>query len=133
MRATRVAVSTTVLCCGLLTGCGTHAGAPGRSAMPSSDDHHGALDGRVLRPPGRDPRSGASARTPVPVTGDPIRARDPAGKVVASTVTAAGGAFHLRLPPGRYRITEDICGIGREVDITARTTTTVTLTVPNAC
>jgi hypothetical protein len=128
---------TAALACSLMLGCGIGSGdpQPRRSAMSSPahaspDEHHGALDGRVLRPPGRDPRSGTGTGTPVPVNGDPIQARDPTGRIIATTVTATGGTFHLLLRPGRYQITEGICGVSRPADIKAGTTTTLTIPIP---
>ncbi|MEU6573252.1 hypothetical protein [Streptomyces sp. NPDC046805] len=97
---------------------------------------HGEVRGVVVRPPGRDPRSGAAPvadNASVPVNGDPVRARDLRGQVVASTVTAPpDGAFSFSLSPGGYRITEDIFGIGRQVEVRAGATVSVTLTIPSA-
>lgn len=88
--------------------------------------------GRVVRPPGRDPRSGAGAGA-VPVNGDPVRARDANGKTVATTVTKVGGEFRLRLRPGTYEISEDICAVIRRVDLRATAPVSVTLTFPSTC
>ncbi|WP_225100231.1 hypothetical protein [Streptomyces sp. CoH27] len=107
------------------------------AASPSCEQErgHGEVRGVVVRPPGRDPRSGAGVAnsSPVPVNGDPVRARDLHGQVVASTVTAPpDGSFSLSLTPGAYRITEDIFGIGRQVEVRAGATVSVTLTIPSA-
>ncbi|MGW7406035.1 hypothetical protein ACWGI9_20275 [Streptomyces sp. NPDC054833] len=96
---------------------------------------HGVVRGVVVRPPGQDPRSGAGggSGTYVPVNGDPVRAHDERGHVVASTVTAPpDGSFSFTLSPGSYRITEDIFGIGRQVELRGGSTVSVTLTIPSA-
>ncbi|HEV8558149.1 MAG TPA: hypothetical protein VGR06_17385 [Actinophytocola sp.] len=90
------------------------------------------MRGQVVRPPGPDPRSGGTG-TPVPMSGDPVHATDLGGHMVATTATAPGGQFELTLPPGTYRITEDICGAAQQVEIRSGTTTSLTLTVANAC
>ncbi|SFG66817.1 hypothetical protein SAMN02787118_12594 [Streptomyces mirabilis] len=115
------------------------------AATPASvpERVQGEVRGVVVRPPGRDPRSGAgvgnspvpriAAAPSVPVNGDPVRARDLRGQVVASTVTAPpDGSFSFGLSPGTYRITEDIVGIGRQVEVRAGATVSVTLTIPSA-
>jgi hypothetical protein len=117
-----------------MAGCG----APGDTGKPpvtstSASISHGVVRGQVLRPPGADPRSGSAPTSPVPVNGDPVRARQGNGVVVASTVSGQGGHFELTLPPGTYRIGEDTCGTYQEVDVHAGTITPLTLVIPNDC
>jgi len=104
--------------------------APKTSSAPS--EHTGLVRGTITRPPGRDPRSGHST-TPVPVSGDPIRAYDSGGRVAASTISNAAGAFELTLPVGAYRLVEDICSSSQHVVVQSRATIQVKLTLPNAC
>jgi len=104
--------------------------APKASSAPS--DHTGLVRGTITRPPGRDPRSGHST-TPVPVSGDSIRAYDSGGRVAASTISNAAGAFELTLPVGTYRLVEDICSSSQHVVVHNRATTQVKLILPNAC
>jgi hypothetical protein len=91
------------------------------------------VEGRVLRPPGIDPRSGTGAKAPVPVNGDPVEAHDPRGHIAGKAVTAARGRFAMTLRPGTYRIIEGICGVSKRIVVRDGTTTRVTLTIPNAC
>jgi hypothetical protein len=121
-----------LVCCACLTGCGSgHTARPSASARPSAT---GVVEGRVLRPPGIDPRSGGAPRgTPVPVNGDPVEAHDPRGRTAAKAVTAARGRFRMTLPPGTYRIVEDVCGVSKRVTVHGGATAPVTLTIPNAC
>jgi hypothetical protein len=102
--------------------------APAAAPAPG----HGRIRGVAVRPPGRDPRSGHGGDT-VPVSGDPVHAYDSDGHVVASTVSARDGRFEFSVPPGTYRVAEDICGVAQQVHVTSGATVTVTLTVPNAC
>jgi hypothetical protein len=88
--------------------------------------------GQVLRPPGPDPRSGGATGS-VPVNGDPVHAADPSGRVVATTVTASDGHFELTLPPGTYQITEDTCGTSQQLEIRSATTTSLNISISNAC
>ncbi|MFF8380685.1 hypothetical protein ACF07V_31630 [Streptomyces sp. NPDC015661] len=105
---------------------------------PGAEQSTGTVRGTVVRPPGRDPRSGGGATdgsdtARVPVNGDPVRARDEHGRVVASTVSAPpDGGFRFDLPPGTYRITEDIFGAAAQVRVRAGETVSVTLTVASA-
>lgn len=143
MRAAhRVCVA--LICGAYLTGCGTPANA-GRPALarpshPSTSPRTGVVEGRVLRPPGRDPRSGAAGGTPgplseakVPVNGDPVEAHDARGHIVGRAVTVPRGRFRMTLAPGTYRIIEGICGVSKRVAVHGGTTTPVTLAIPNAC
>lgn len=104
---------------------------------PGAEQATGTVRGTVVRPPGQDPRSGGGGSdgrdtARVPVNGDPVRARDEHGRVVASTVSAPpDGGFRFDLPPGAYRITEDILGVGVQVRVRAGETVTVTLTLPS--
>src|SRR5256885_17270285 len=127
MRATRSVIGGIALIC--LTGCG----APVSAKRPPAHRQVGAVAGRVLRPPGIDPRSGNRARAPVPVNGDPVEAHDPHGRIAAKAVTAARGRFEMTLRPGTYRIVEGICGVSKRIAVRGGATTPVTLTIPNAC
>ncbi|MEU8529938.1 MULTISPECIES: hypothetical protein [Streptomyces] len=104
---------------------------------PGAEQTTGTVRGMVVRPPGRDPRSGGGGSdgadtARIPVNGDPVRARDQHGRVVASTVSAPpDGGFRFELPPGAYRITEDIFGTGTQVRVRAGETVSVRLTVPS--
>jgi hypothetical protein len=40
----------------------------------------------------------------MPVAGDPVRAKDSRGQVVANAVTGPDGRFELTLPPGTYQL-----------------------------
>ncbi|MER5637937.1 carboxypeptidase-like regulatory domain-containing protein [Kitasatospora sp. NPDC002227] len=104
----------------------------------------GELHGQVLRPAGRDPRSGGMhpggspgtlCRGPgvTPVAGDPVEARDLRGRAVASTATGPDGSFSFSLLPGSYRVVESILGIGANAEVRAGGSTSVTLTVPSDC
>ena len=153
----RVADGIAAALCGLaLVGCGTSAAVISHSSWrsttasaspatpaqgpndPSPSDTsyqtHGAVHGQVLRPPGLDPRSGASnSSTPVPVNGDPVQVHDLGGQVVTTTMTRSGGLFNVVLPPGEYRIVEGICGVGKKVSVRSGSATHIILTIPNAC
>ncbi|MFJ7067888.1 hypothetical protein [Streptomyces sp. NPDC101115] len=104
---------------------------------PRAEQPTGTVHGTVVRPPGRDPRSGAGGPDGrdavwVPVNGDPVRARDERDRVVASAVSASpDGGFRFELPPGAYRITEDMFGVSARVRVRAGETVTVRLTVPS--
>jgi hypothetical protein len=94
----------------------------------------GAIRGRIVRPQGLDPRSGAAGElADVGVSGDSIVARDGAGRVAGTAVSAVDGSFTIRLPAGTYRVVEGICAVGRSVEIPASAVIDVTLSVPNAC
>ena len=97
----------------------------------SAPDGEGWVYGVVVRKPGSDPRSGNGDGASVPVSGDTVRARNAAGS--ASAVSARDGSFQLRLPAGTITLTEDICGIGRQVTIERDSATRVALEIPNAC
>ena len=99
------------------------------------DEQRGVVRGVVVRPPGRDPRSGngAAVHATVPVSGDVVRATDRKGHEVATSVTGDGGRFEFALSPGVYRIAEDICGVGRQVEVRSRVLASVTLVMPEAC
>lgn len=124
----------------LMAGCGKPA-----SGGPSNPDKSGTsptstsmstasgmVRGQVLRPPGPDPRSGKVGTT-VPVSGDPVRAKDSRGQVVATAVTTQDGHFELTLPPGTYQISEDTCGISQQIEIRSGATAWVNLSITNAC
>ncbi len=124
---------------------------PRRRSTTSSDSPstsadrptRGILRGQVLRPPGRDPRSGSgppgrerrsgSGGSCVPVTGDPLQIHDMRGQVIASVVTKSGGLFSIALPPGEYQIVEGICGVSKDVNVRSGLSTRVILSIPNAC
>jgi hypothetical protein len=91
----------------------------------------GWIYGVVEREPGGDPRSGSSTGPTVPVAGDTIVARFAAGS--ASTVSARDGSFQMRLPTGLVTLTEDICGVSKQVTIESSAATRVTLEIPNSC
>jgi hypothetical protein len=120
----------------------------GAGAVPSSDQSrdvaapatspigpHGSVYGRVIRPPGLDPRSGAAGACDiaVPVSGDPIAAHSPGGRTLATAVSDRAGSFTLSLPPGRYTIVEGICGVSQPVEVRSHITSSLTLTIPNSC
>jgi hypothetical protein len=91
----------------------------------------GWIYGVVVRGPGGDPRSGGDGGTVVPVTGDTVAARYATGS--ASTVSARDGSFQLRVPAGSMTLTEDICGVSKQVTIESGAAARVTLEIPNAC
>ena len=62
-----------------------------------------------------------------------MHAKDAGGKTAANAVTGPDGYFELTLPPGRYEIIEDTCGVGQQVDVRSGTTTSVRLSITNAC
>lgn len=126
MRATRSVTGGVALIC--LTCCGAPV-SPGGPAHRQA----GRVAGRVLRPPGTDPRSGNGAKAPVPVNGDPVEAHELRGRIAGKAVTAARGRFAMTLRPGTYRIVEGICGVSKRIAVRGGATTPVTLTVPNAC
>jgi len=121
-----------VAACALLFAACAQGPATQPSPAGASAAGHGHISGIVVRPPGRDPRSGHAGGA-VPVSGDPVHAYDGAGNVVASAATARDGRFDLTVPAGTYRVAEDICGSATTVKVTSRSITSVTLTVPNAC
>jgi len=125
----RAASGIAVVACGLAL----MAADFGTSAHPPQGD--GAVRGVVLRLPGRDPRSGSGGGPDamVPVNGDVVRAADHQGHEVAKSTTGRGGRFELTLPPGVYRITEDICGVGRQTEVRSTEIASVTLVIPAAC
>jgi hypothetical protein len=153
----RVADGIAAAVCGLaLVGCGTSAAVISHSSWrsttasaspatpaqgpnepsPSDKSHRarGAVHGQVLRPPGLDPRSGASnSGTPVPVNGDPVQVHNLGGQVIAAAVTKSGGLFSIVLPPGEYRVVEGICGVGKWVSVRSGSSTHIILTIPSAC
>jgi hypothetical protein len=101
-------------------------------ATAASGRPWGRIRGTIVRPPGRDPRSGHGG-TAVPVAGDPVHAYDRQDRLAASGVSASDGGFELQVPAGTYRITEDICGASQHVDVQPAGGTSITLTVGNAC
>jgi hypothetical protein len=111
-------------------------GQPGVEAViRNGSDGGGAqgwLYGSVLRAPGSDPRSGGGGDGPtVPVSGDTIVARDAAGS--ASAVSARDGSFQMRVPAGLITVTEDICGVSKQVMIESSGAARVALEIPNSC
>jgi len=137
----RPAYVVSVIICGLfMAGCGalTDGGQnnpdkPGTSPAPTSaTTQAGTVRGQVHRPPGPDPRSG-HPETTAPVSGDPVRAKDSRGQVVATAVTGQDGRFELTLPPDTYQLSEDTCGVSQQVEIRSGTTTSVSLSITNAC
>src|SRR5437879_3331065 len=96
----------------------------GQPATPSAQPATGAAagQGRIagvwVRPPGSDPRSGHGGSPAVPVSGDTVRAYDEHDHVAATAVTGRDGRFDLHLPPGTYRLTEDICATSVRVTAT---------------
>ena len=87
-----------------------------------------------MRPEGSDPRSGGDGEpADVGVSGDSIVARDGAGRIAGSAISASDGSFTIRLPAGTYRVVEGICAVGRSIEIPASAVIDVTLRVPNAC
>jgi hypothetical protein len=119
-----------------LAGCGAPAGSnPTNTDKPtaaSTTAPRGTVQGQILRPPGPDPRSGKVGTT-VPVSGDPVHAKDSNGNVVASAVSGPDGHFKLTLPPGSYEIGEDTCGVSQKIEIQGGATTSVRLSLTNAC
>lgn len=127
----------TVVVFGLfMAGCGTATGNdPIKTDKPtatSTTAPDGTVQGQIVRPPGPDPRSGKIGTT-VPVSGDPVHAKDSSGKEVASAVSGPDGRFELTLPPGTYVIGEDTCGVSQKIEIQGGATTSVRLAVANAC
>lgn len=148
MALARPAAVIAVVSCGIAaTGCGYHLGdsaaASGKTpAIEAPAKGFGMVQGRILRPPGPDPRSGSNTSpgplpgTPVPVNSDPLRAYDARGRIAAASVSGTGGGpglFQFLLRPGTYRIAENICHISRTIQVGEGTTTLVTLNIPNAC
>ena len=95
-------------------------------------ESNGRVQGWIMRAPGLDPRSGGGGRQ-VPVSGDPITAREMNGATAATAVSAQDGSFTIVLPPGEYAISEGICGITNQIEVRSHATTRITLTIPNAC
>jgi hypothetical protein len=93
---------------------------------------NGRVLGWIMRGPGLDPRSGGGGRQ-VPVSGDPIAARDGRGTTAATAVSAPDGSFTIVLAGGVYAISEGICGITNQIEVRSQTTTRMTLVIPNAC
>lgn len=121
--------STTAAASPATPGLGPSESSPSRT----SDRTNGVLHGQVVRPPGVDPRSGRRSGPAVPVNGDPVQVHDLRGRVVTGAVTKSGGFFSIALPPGQYRIVEDICGVSKEVTIRSGSATHVILKIPKAC
>jgi hypothetical protein len=110
--------------------------APDPNEVPPSHASHqprGVVHGQVVRRPGLDPRSGSGSGSLVPVNGDPVEVRDLRGRVVAAIVTNSGGFFSIAIPPGEYRVVEDICGVSKQINIRNGLAIHVILTIPNAC
>jgi hypothetical protein len=97
----------------------------------SSVGAEGWVYGTVVRAPGGDPRSGRGEGTTMPVAGDTIVARDSTGS--ASAVSARDGSFQMRLPSGVLTLTEDICGVSKQVTIEGNAATRATLEIPSSC
>ncbi|MEU2233714.1 hypothetical protein [Streptomyces vietnamensis] len=96
---------------------------------PGAEQATGTVRGTVVRPPGRDPRSGGAGSdgrgtARVPVNGDPVRARDAHDRVVANTVGAPpDGRFRFDQPRTR-RLTPNGSGgltVGGAVNISTST------------
>lgn len=112
--------------------------APGQPSVTATTGQWGAtagsegwIYGYVVRQSGSDPRSGGSGGATVPVSGDTIVARDGAGS--ASAVSARDGSFQMRVPAGLMTVTEDICGVSKQVMIESSGAARVTLEIPNSC
>jgi hypothetical protein len=112
--------------------------APGQPSVTATAGQWGStagaegwIYGYVVRQPGSDPRSGSGGGATVPVSGDTIAARDGAGS--ASVVSARDGSFQMRVPAGLMTVTEDICGVSKQVMIESSGAARVTLEIPNSC
>jgi hypothetical protein len=97
----------------------------------STAETEGWIYGVVVREPGSDPRSGSGGEATVPVAGDTVVARDASGS--ASAVSARDGSFQIRLPAGTLTVSEDICGMSKQVTVERNAATRVTLEIPNSC
>jgi hypothetical protein len=120
------------------TGIGVVILAPGQPSVAATTTHWGStaeaegwIYGLVLREPGSDPRSGSGSGATVPVAGDTVVARDAAGS--ASAVSARDGSFQIRLPARTIMVSEDICGVSKQVTVEPNAATRVTLEIPNSC
>jgi hypothetical protein len=120
------------------TGIGVVILAPGQPSVAATTTHWGStaeaegwIYGLVVRGPGRDPRSGTGGGASVPVAGDTVVARDAAGS--ASAVSARDGSFQIRLPARATTVSEDICGVSKQVTVEPNAATRVTLEIPNSC
>jgi hypothetical protein len=85
-----------------------------------------------MRGPGLDPRSGGGGRQ-VPVSGDPVTARDETGTAAATAVSTRDGSFTMVLSPGLYTLSEGICGIKNQIEVRSQAIIRITLTIPNTC
>jgi hypothetical protein len=120
------------------TGVGIVILAPGQPSVAATTAHWGStaetegwIYGVVVREPGSDPRSGSGGGATVPVAGDTVVARDASGS--ASAVSARDGSFQIRLPARPITVSEDICGVGKQVTVEPNTATRLTLEIPNSC
>jgi Carboxypeptidase regulatory-like domain len=107
------------------------AGCAGGSAASSGP--HGTVEGRVLSAPSCPVQLVGSPCPPRAVVGATVVATR-ADRRVASTHTAAGGGFSLRLAPGRYLVTATNVGgfastAASTVDVRLDTVARLTLTV----
>jgi hypothetical protein len=111
--------------------------APGQPSVTTTAAHWGSADaegwiyGVVVRKPGSDPRSGSGSDATVPVAGDTVVARGAAGS--GSAVSARDGSFQMRLPAGAVTLSEDVCGVSRQLTVERDAATRVTLEIANAC
>jgi hypothetical protein len=112
--------------------------AAGQPSVTATVTHGGSTAGAdgwvygvVVRGPGSDPRSGNGGGATVPVAGDTVVARSAAGS--ASAVSAHDGSFQMLLPAGAITLTEDICGVDKQMTIERDTATRVALEIPNSC
>jgi hypothetical protein len=117
-----------------LTACGSNVIASWTRSHPHEAGSRGSIHGFVMRKPGSDPRSGSDTATAkVPVSGDPIVARNKARSKVARAISARDGSFRMSLPKGVYTVTEGICGVRKRVEVKSGATRRLTLTIPNSC
>jgi hypothetical protein len=112
--------------------------APGQPSVTATTTDWGStaraegwIYGVVVRKPGSDPRSGIGGEATVPVAGDTIVAAGTAGS--ARAVSARDGSFQMRLPAGALTLSEDICGMSKQVTVAPDAATRVTLEIPNSC
>lgn len=129
-----------VTACGSIT-TGRAASSPSQgmaaasSPSPSASqpiNSNGRVQGWIVRGPGLDPRSGGGGGQ-VPVSGDPISARDGRGTIAATAVSARDGSFTFVLAPGTYAISEGICGTTKQIEVRSQAITRMTVIIPNAC
>jgi hypothetical protein len=121
------------------TGLGIVVFARGHPAVAVTVAHSGPAEraqgwlyGLVVREPGLDPRSGSGGDgAKVPVAGDPVVARNADGST--RTVSARDGSFQMRLPAGVFTVSEDICGVSKQVTVEPNTATRLTLEIPSSC